>query len=140
MTADRWRSLTLGRPPFFQDYDVDCRLPVDTAAIIADDGHMIESGQYLCLILSRTLMHVTVRHWRYRFIRDVVSRNVKSLSRVEPIKYRDILELDKLVQGFEVHELINESGIDPTFFTSGENRVLGPIISATMIHLSTTAC
>ena len=39
------QTFTLGRPSFFQNCDTDCELPVDTAAVVADSGKLIESGE-----------------------------------------------------------------------------------------------
>lgn len=44
-----------------------------------------------------------VQEWRYRFARDVLSQMADKLTSARPIKYSEILELDRKIQSFEAH-------------------------------------
>ncbi|KAL5507235.1 hypothetical protein ACEPAH_6691 [Sanghuangporus vaninii] len=84
---DIWLSLASGRPSIFRPCVVDCEFPSDNFARIGEDGQVIES----------------VSQWRYRFLRDVVADICEKLSSARPLRYRDVLELDRKTRDFAPH-------------------------------------
>ena len=43
------------------------------------------------------------RNWQYRFARDVLPKLTDKICSARPIKYSEILELDRLIRDFELH-------------------------------------
>ncbi|KAL5523828.1 hypothetical protein ACEPAG_8001 [Sanghuangporus baumii] len=80
-------SLGSGRPSIFRPSVVDCEFPSDTFARIGEDGEVIES----------------VSQWRYRFLRDITADISEKLSSARPLRYRDVLELDRKIRDFALH-------------------------------------
>ncbi|KAL5485158.1 hypothetical protein ACEPAI_7800 [Sanghuangporus weigelae] len=80
-------SLGSGRPSIFRPCVVDCEFPSDTLARIGEDGEVIES----------------VSQWRYRFLRDITADICEKLSSARPLRYRDVLELDRKIREFALH-------------------------------------
>ncbi|KAL5507234.1 hypothetical protein ACEPAH_6690 [Sanghuangporus vaninii] len=110
---DTWRSLESGRPSTFRPSVVDCELPSDTFATIGEDGEIIES----------------VGYWRYRFLRDIAADICEKVTSARPLRYRDVLELDRKIRDFPLHPFaINhrpqDLGIDEEF------RKIYPLVTA----------
>ncbi|KAL5485157.1 hypothetical protein ACEPAI_7799 [Sanghuangporus weigelae] len=101
---DTWRSLESGRPSIFRPCVVDCEFPSDTFATIGEDGEVIES----------------VGHWRYRFLRDIATDICEKVTSARPLKYRDVLELDRKIRDFPLHPFAvkhrpQDLGVDEEF-------------------------
>ena len=67
---------------------------------------MVESGELTIMpasLLPFPCSFFLVWQWRYRFTRDCLTPVVESLCSAKRIKYSEVLELDKLVRGFEPH-------------------------------------
>ncbi|KAH8111232.1 hypothetical protein DFH11DRAFT_1616261 [Phellopilus nigrolimitatus] len=111
---DHWKSLDSGRPPVFPASVVDCEFPIDDRAIIDEDRTIIQS----------------VRYWRYRFGRDVLPRLTEKLCTARPLRYTEILELDRHVRDFDTVPLTQPSAPDtpkPNFIP--EFHSLHPLIT-----------
>ncbi|KAL5528380.1 hypothetical protein ACEPAF_7516 [Sanghuangporus sanghuang] len=110
---DTWRSLESGRPSTFRPAVVDCELPSDTFATIGEDGEVIES----------------VGYWRYRFLRDIAADICEKVTSARPLRYRDVLELDRKIRDFPLHPFAvshrpQDLGVDEEF------RKIYPLVTA----------
>ncbi|KAL5496085.1 hypothetical protein ACEPAH_3178 [Sanghuangporus vaninii] len=88
-TVDKWKCLGAGRPPLFPPHAVDCEFPRDPG-ITLENGSKAES----------------VRQWKYRFSRDVLTHVADHFCSAKSQKYSDIMRLDKLVRDFPVHPFV----------------------------------
>ncbi|KAH8110132.1 fungal-specific transcription factor domain-containing protein [Phellopilus nigrolimitatus] len=91
---DHWKSLGSGRPPVFTPSVVDCEFPTDDRATIGEDGTVI----------------LSVREWAYRFGRDVLPHLTEKLCAARPLRYSEIIELDRRVSDFDVHPHTRPTG------------------------------
>ncbi|KAH8109667.1 hypothetical protein DFH11DRAFT_913070 [Phellopilus nigrolimitatus] len=111
---DHFQSLDTGRPPVFPASVVDCEFPIDDRAIIDENGNIIQS----------------VRYWRYRFGRDVLPHLTEKLCTARPLRYSEILELDRRVGDFDTVPLTRPSMQDvpkPNFIP--RNNFLHPLVT-----------
>ena len=53
--------------------------------------------------MKTQIAKLVVLLWRYRFCRDVLSPLTVKLSSARPIKYSEIMDLDRSLQDFKVH-------------------------------------
>lgn len=54
-------------------------------------------ASYSCSII------LLVQEWRYRFARDILSHVAEKMTSVHPVKYSEILELDRKIRAFGPH-------------------------------------
>ncbi|TDL26879.1 hypothetical protein BD410DRAFT_835987 [Rickenella mellea] len=81
-TVQNWQGLASGRPMMFTLRSADCEFPVDDEETIDENG-TVQMG---------------CRRWMYRFARDILYDVNKLSCSVGPIKYSEILELDRKVR------------------------------------------
>lgn len=55
--------------------------------------------------VSHGFLFCTVRRWCYRFVRDIMSDICERVCSARPLRYRDVLELDRKIRGFPLHPL-----------------------------------
>lgn len=56
------------------------------------------------------MLSILVNNWSYRFARDILAPISRTLCSVHPVKYKDILELDRKIRDFETHPHIQRPG------------------------------
>lgn len=49
-----------------------------------------------------------VQEWRYRFARDVLTHLSEVMISAHPIKYSEILDIDKKIRDFEAHPCVTQ--------------------------------
>ena len=56
--------------------------------------------------MDNVFVYVLVWSWRYRFARDVMYKVAEQMCSIHPLKYRDVLLLDKKIRGFPLHPYV----------------------------------
>ncbi|KAH8113139.1 hypothetical protein DFH11DRAFT_1878702 [Phellopilus nigrolimitatus] len=87
---DKWKSLGSGRPAVFHLREIDYEFPEDNDATVGDDGTKIP-GFY---------------RWKYSFAKEIIAPISEQLCLVRPVKYSEIMELDRKLRDFKNHPLV----------------------------------
>lgn len=113
---------------------IDCEFPLDRGATVEEDGTVVESGtSQKPLVLHMVVMTpaILVWQWRYRFARDVLPELVDKLCAAKPPKYSEIMDMDRKVRDFAVHEFVQRSPrVNFSIGTDGDHGYLHPLVTA----------
>ena len=112
----------------FNAHVVDCEFPLDVGATLDEGGKVIESSTYPWIDWNIIINEFLVWQWRYRFARDVLPRLTESLCSAKPIKYSEVMKLDRLVRDFDQHPFVaHNAGHNFGISTDGDFRILNPM-------------
>ncbi|KAL5480159.1 hypothetical protein ACEPAI_1429 [Sanghuangporus weigelae] len=103
--TDKWKSLGSGRPFSFPPDTIDCEFPLDSGATVDVNGNCVES----------------VWQWKYRFTRHVLGSLAGKICSARPLKYSEVLSLDKLVREFRVHPHVSDRAAKSYVFATDGN-------------------
>lgn len=93
-----------GRPPLTTLKYEDCQIPEDIDGPVDANGvkqHGCEATRFLAKQAVETDFNL-VWTWAYRFSRDIVYKINDLVSSMEPLKYSDILDIDRQLREFEI--------------------------------------
>ena len=81
----------------------DCKFPIDIDATVDSKGNTIPSCRSFLSLLRIQTFSKDFLAWdfKHRFSRDVISKVTEKLCSAAPVKYSDILELDRRIREFE---------------------------------------
>ena len=109
------QSLGSGRPTTFSPDAIDCEFPEDKEAIIAADGTVVPSGElYPILGLNKLLILLdVVWRWKHQYAKEILAVVTARLCAAQPLKYSEILDLDRKVREFDFHPWLHEANPPP---------------------------
>ena len=104
--------MIIGRPQMFATDTVDCELPVDIEATTDSEGVTFESGEShndVCP-LDTNEGALSVRHWRYRAVKDFGSRVCDIMNSAKSVPYDEVVNLDRSLREFGCHVFFHLRG------------------------------
>ncbi|KLO09678.1 hypothetical protein SCHPADRAFT_833710 [Schizopora paradoxa] len=103
-TIDHFKSLGSGRPTTFSPDAIDCEFPEDTEAITTADGTLVPSGKFNIFQIWR---------WKHRYAKEILTVVTARLCAAQPLKYSEILDLDRKVREFDFHPWLHDKSPPP---------------------------